>query len=161
MLYIFKYQSVTNKSVNTNYNNGNNYSYLEQYVDRYPNIKIVFVEDTEHSKEKLSQRVAEARCVVIPLIKERTNYCLGLTSLVEAMALGKPVISSPNPYSPIDLEKEKIGIYASTTEEWVNAINRCTEKCAHEMGLRARKLAEKEYNISPLVILLDQLFSER
>ena len=143
-----------------NYNTGNDYGYLKQSMGIYPNIKIVFVENTEHTYEKLCQRVAEARCVVIPLIREKVNYCLGLTSLVEAMSLSKPIISSPNPYSPIDIEKEKIGIYASTTEEWVTAINQCTEGCAFEMGLRARKLAEKTYNISSTVKLLNHIFSK-
>ncbi len=143
-----------------NYNTSDNYCFLEQYMDKYPNIRIVFMDNTEGTYEKLCQRVAEARCVVIPLKNDKTNYCLGLTSLVEAMALGKPIISSPNSYSPIDIEKENIGIYASTIEEWMAAINQCTEELAFEMGLRARKLAEKTYNINSTVKLLDQIFSK-
>ena len=142
-----------------NYNTGNNYSYLEEYVGKYPNIKIVFMEDTELTYEDLCQRTAEARCVVVPLIDKRVNYCVGLTSVVEAMALGKPIISSPNPYSPIDLEKEEIGFYASTVDEWMDAITRCTETKAHEMGCRARKLAGETYNIHTATTLLDHIFS--
>lgn len=41
------------------------------------------------------------------------NYCTGLTCIVEALALGKPIVSVRNPYFPFDIEKEGCGLYVS------------------------------------------------
>lgn len=143
------------------YNYDNDYSFLDNVIDTYPNIKIEFVEKDHNTMRILGQKTAESRCVVIPLIKNTVNYCVGLTSIVEAMALGKPIISSPNPYSPINLEEEGIGFYADTLEEWRKAIdflNKNPEQ-AQKMGKKARDLAKKEYNIVKFSKMLDKLFS--
>ena len=142
------------------YNYNNDYSFLDNIINTYPNIKIDFVEKDHNTMRMLGQKTAESRCVVIPLIKNTVNYCVGLTSIVEAMALGKPIISSPNPYSPINLEEEGIGFYADTLEEWRHAINFLYKnpEQAHKMGKKARELAERNYNIVKLAKMLDDLF---
>ena len=61
-------------------------------------------------------------CVVIPVEREDLYCCVGFTSVVEAMAMSKPIISTRNPYYPIDLGKEGIGIYVDDIDSWVNAI---------------------------------------
>ncbi len=145
----------TNKQ---NYNN--DYSCLDNVINKHPNIKIEFVGKDRDTMRILGQKTAESRCVVIPLIKETVNYCVGLTSIVEAMAIGKPIISTPNPYSPIDLEKEGIGFYADTIEEWIKSINYLYDnpEQAHKMGKKARELAESSYNILKLAKMLDNIF---
>ncbi len=131
----------------TNYEN--DYSYLSNLSDSYPNVKIEFVEKDTATTRMLAQRASECLCVVIPLVKKEVYYCVGLTSLVEAMAMGKPIISSRNPYSPIDLEKEHIGIYADDETSWIKAVNYILEHRdeAAEMGRRARNLAEEKFNV--------------
>ena len=90
---------------------------------KYPNVKIEFVEKSAKTTHMLAQRSAQCLCIVIPLLKQEIYYCLGLTSVVEAMAMGKPIISSRNPYSPIDIEKEQVGFVVDDEESWVKAIN--------------------------------------
>ena len=78
-------------------------------------------------------------------------YTVGLTTLVEAYALGIPVVCSRNPNFEIDIDKEGIGIAVEygDVEGWVKAIRYLSthpEK-AREMGENARKLGEKRFNL--------------
>ena len=56
----------------------------------------------------LAQKVARKSCVVICCMD--FPYTVGLTTLVEAFALGIPVICSRNPNFEMDIDKEEIGI---------------------------------------------------
>ena len=142
-------------------NNENDYRYLQSKIGKYPNISIEYVDNSSMTTRRLAQRTARCCCVMIPLLHEQVNYCVGLTSMVEAMAMGKPIISSSNPYSPIDLEKEGIGIYANSVEEWKKAVlffEQNPDKIK-EMGKRARQLAENWFNINETASLLEKEFS--
>lgn len=140
----------------------NNYEDLEQWQDRFNNISIEFTDKTNNTTLRLAKRTAEARCVVIPLMKQQVNYCVGLTSIVEAMALGKPIITSPNPYSPVDVQKEGVGFVANTIEEWISAIRylQTHPDEAVAMGRRARLLAEQHYNIKTTTQQLDNALTQ-
>lgn len=140
-------------------NYANNYESLAEYQGQYPNVKIEFVDKSNDTTLRLAQRTAECRCIVIPLMKSHVNYCVGLTSIIEAMAMGKPIISSPNPYSPVDIVKERIGMVADTEEEWVAAIQFIQNypEEAMAMGKRARRLAEQYYNVNSTARLLDEI----
>ena len=142
-------------------NYDNNYEYLEARQGMYPNIQINYVEKSSETTRFLAKRASECLCVVIPLEKKEVYYCLGLTSVIEAMALGKPVISSRNPYCPIDIEKEGIGIIADNEDSWIKAINYLLSHPdeAKQMGLRARRLAEQKYNIIECAKQIDRIFS--
>lgn len=98
---------------------------------------------------ELAKIVAKKSCIVIPCIE--FPYTVGLTTLVEALALGIPVICSSNPNFEIDIDKERIGITVpyNDVEGWVNAIQFILEhpKEAQEMGENARKLAEERFNL--------------
>lgn len=137
----------------------NNYEDLEAYQNKYPNVDIKFVDKSNDTTLRLAQRTAECRCVMIPLMKNHVNYCVGLTSIIEAMAMGKPIISSPNPYSPVDIAKERIGIVADSVEEWVSAIQYMQDHPdeAEAMGQRARHMAEEYYNVNSTAKLLDEV----
>lgn len=56
-------------------------------------------------------------------------YTVGLTTLVEAFALGIPVICSRNPNFEMDIDKEEIGITVAydDVEGWINAIHRIAD----------------------------------
>lgn len=82
----------------------------------------------------------------IPIYSWLNNF-----TLVEALALGIPVICSRNPNFEIDIDKEKIGITVEyeDVEGWVKAIQFMIEhpEEAKQMGKNARKLAEKHFNL--------------
>lgn len=128
----------------------NNYFFLENYQNQYSNIEITFVAKNKNTALEMTRQVANSLAVVIPLHQEACHYCVGHTSIVEAMALGKPIIVSINTYHPIDVEKEKIGLkVGSSLTSWQNAITFLNEHkdIAHQMGKNGRKLAETLYNV--------------
>ena len=99
---------------------------------------------------ELSLKVNRAACVVI-CCKE-TRYTVGLTTVVEALALGLPVICSRNPQIPVDFEAEGCGITVPyyDTDGWERAVRYITDHPdeAREMGRRGRRLAERMFNDS-------------
>ncbi len=97
---------------------------------------------------RLAREVAKAACVVICC--QPTKYTVGLTTLVEALALGLPIITSRNPQFPFDVEQEGCGLCVDygDVEGWSRAIDYIERHPdeARRMGRRARELAETRYN---------------
>ncbi len=126
---------------------GVNYEALFSNCKCEDNIQVHFVEGL--IPYKLSLLVNQYSCVVICC--QETNYTVGLTTLVEALALGIPVICSRNPQIPIDIDKERCGIFVDyyDVEGWVKAITYIVEHPdeAVMMGRQGRQLAEKMYNM--------------
>ena len=146
----------------TNHSNyTNHYDNLETIEGVYANIRIEFVDRNNSSTIRLAKRTSECFCVVIPLLNMHINYCLGLTSVVEAMAMGKPIISSYNPYSPVDIEKERIGLVVGSGLTWKEAIEYMAthQEEAVEMGKRGRILAEKLFNIKKCASQLEDVIN--
>lgn len=101
------------------------------------------------SYPELGNAYRQAFAIAIPLTK--THNLAGLTSLLDAMAVGKPVIMTRNPHIEIDVEKEGIGLWVEPEDVhgWQQAI---AYLIAHPeeaivMGDRARYLCEKRYNL--------------
>jgi len=88
--------------------------------------------------------------VAIPLVKSSQLETIGITVIMEALAMGKPVISTFNPMYPFDLQKEKVGLYVdyNDVEGWRQSVNYLINNPdeAREMGERGRFLCEKKYN---------------
>ncbi len=130
----------------------NHYDYLEEYVGKNNNINIHLVEKNQYIYIDFIRLVAQSYAVVIPLLINHCYYCLGQTSIVEALALGKPIIVTENEYHPIDVEKSGVGIKikSDTPEEWAKAIKYLTlhKDEAEKMSNNASTLAMKMYNIT-------------
>lgn len=99
----------------------------------------------------LLDKVLKSRGVIICCQKWHYHYPLGLSALVEAMALGKAVITTDNPFYGIDVEKEKIGLKIGygDIEGWKTAVNYLNEHpdIAEEMGYKAKGLVRELYNL--------------
>lgn len=97
---------------------------------------------------EMSLLVEKADCVVVCC--QETKYTVGLTTVVEALALGKPIICSRNPQIPVDFDKEGCGISVPyyDVKGWEKAINYIMEHPdeAEKMGRRGRELARTTYN---------------
>lgn len=113
------------------------------------------------SYRDLIQEYEEAYAVAIPLDipsdKADSITLVGVTSLLEAMTMGKAVVMNENKQIGIDIEKEGIGIWAEQgdVQSWQRAISYLL---AHpqetkKMGNRGRCLCENKYNL--------ELFSSR
>lgn len=102
------------------------------------------------SPKLLLDKYIYSYAVLIPL-KENVNGLQGLSSLLEAMAMGKAIVMTLNKNIDIDIEKEKIGIYVKSNdiEGWINAINYLLNNPVETklMGNRARILCQNYYNM--------------
>ena len=97
---------------------------------------------------EIAREVAKADCVVICC--HRTRYTAGLTTVVEALALGLPVICSRNPQIPVDFDRLGCGISVEygDVEGWQRAVEYIAAHPdeARLMGERGRALAEQMFN---------------
>lgn len=97
---------------------------------------------------QIAAEVNRHSCVCICC--QETNYTVGLTTVVEALALGIPILSTRNPQFPFDIDKEGVGITIPyyDVDSWVKAINYIEShpREAEEMGHKGRLLAERLYN---------------
>ncbi len=111
-----------------------------------PNVNIHFVNT---SVKEMAEIVNNSSGVMISCLNY--PYTVGLTTLVEAFALGLPVITTDNPNYPIDVEKENVGIKVPYEDigAWVNAITMLHEnpEKSQQFGENGRLLAEKKYNL--------------
>lgn len=115
-----------------------------------PNIQI-----TANAKEnnllydELIPMMAAAQVICIPLYQSH-GYLAGLTSLTDALALGKAIIMTRNDFINIDLEKAGIGIWVEPGDVagWQRAIEffqQHPDECK-AMGERALALARTKWN---------------
>ncbi len=99
--------------------------------------------------EELARCVAQADCVVICC--RPSNYTVGLTTLVEALALGLPVIATRNTTFPFDIDREGVGLTVDygDVDGWQQAIEYIATHPddAKAMGQRGRRLAERRFNL--------------
>ncbi|MFN7413504.1 MAG: glycosyltransferase family 4 protein [Dolichospermum sp.] len=107
------------------------------------------------SWKELLLEYANAYAITIPLYipphRLDTTPLYGLTSLLDAMAMGKPVIMTKHRQVNIDVEKEKIGLWVEPGDikGWQQAVSYllANPEEAQEMGKRGRLLAEQKYNL--------------
>lgn len=97
---------------------------------------------------EIARVVARATCVVVCC--KPTRYTAGLTTVVEALALGLPVICSRNPQIPVDFDAQGCGISVPYGDvgAWREAIEYVATHPdeARRMGQRGRQIAERVFN---------------
>jgi hypothetical protein len=113
------------------------------------NVEIVAQpEDRWMTTRELLPNLSAAAVHAIPLL--RTDYMCGITSLLDALALGKPVIMTRNRHIDIDIEREGIGhwVELGDVEGWRRELEWFAkhEAEAGDMGRRARALVDSGLN---------------
>jgi glycosyltransferase involved in cell wall biosynthesis len=86
-----------------------------------PNIKVVITENTGAVYPQMVKEMAAARALVCPLLQNRMSYCVGLSTIADAVGLGKPLIITRNPYHD-DCYIGEHTYRVATVEDWVAAI---------------------------------------
>lgn len=98
---------------------------------------------------EIALMVAQSRCVCICC--QESNYTVGLTTVVEALALGLPILCTRNPQMPMDIETEGCGFWIEPqdVEGWKEKLRYIADhpEESKAMGQRGRALAEQYYNI--------------
>jgi glycosyltransferase involved in cell wall biosynthesis len=109
---------------------------------RYPTFNAI-------SYREMIKAYKKAYAVAIPLIE--TNSLAGLTSLLDAMAMQRPVIMTRNQQIDVDIEKEGIGIWIDPGDVagWRKAVNYLLAhpEDAKGMGARGYELCQSKYNL--------------
>ncbi len=99
---------------------------------------------------EIARGVQRADCVCICC--HQSKYTVGLTTLVEALALGKPIICSRNDNYPFSVAREGCGIEVPYYDvaAWQQALTFMQQhpQEARSMGRRAQALAREQYNDS-------------
>ncbi len=142
-------QTGLNLELHTNARNGEmDYQAILHTMNIATNVKIFIEDSPTPSPHEIAQRVAMADCVCICCLPSK--YTVGLTTLVEALALGKPIIASRNTAFPFSLEEEGCGISVDyhDLQGWKTAITyvQTHPDEARKMGARSREMARLQYN---------------
>ena len=103
-----------------------------------------------HSVGLIRKDYYNSLAVAIALQKTGQLWPVGITVIMEALAMSKPIISTVNDMYPFDLEKEKVGFYVDyyDVNGWIDRVTYLANNPndAREMGERGRYLCEKKYN---------------
>ena len=98
---------------------------------------------------EIALMVAQSQCDCICC--QESNYTVGLTTVVEALALGLPILCTRNPQMPMDIEAEGCGFWIEPKdiEGWKEKLQYIANhpEEAKAMGRKGRLLAEKYYNV--------------
>jgi glycosyltransferase involved in cell wall biosynthesis len=110
--------------------------------------------------DKLVPLMAAAEVICIPLFHSN-EHLAGLTSLTDALALGKAIIMTRNRFIDIDIEAEGIGIWVEVDDVkgWIAALTRLQndEQLRKTMGERALQLAQEKWNATQFATEIKQL----
>ena len=122
-------------------------SYFESLLAGKQNIEVHY--GNRPIPHEIAQYVAQSKCVCICC--QKSNYTVGLTTVVEALALGLPILCTRNPQMPMDIEAEGCGFWIEPkdVEGWKEKLRYIANhpEEAKAMGKRSRALAEQYYNV--------------
>lgn len=99
------------------------------------------------SYEVVMGDLQEAGVVAIPLA--RVDGTFGVSELNDALALGKPVVMTRNPFIDVDIEAVGCGIWVDPNDvgSWVAALAALEDPAVRQgMGRRGRAFAERHWN---------------
>lgn len=96
------------------------------------------------------QMTLKAKGIIVCPNAEGLNYCTGYTCIMEALALGKPIIYIKNPYYDVDIEKEGAGISVpfNDPDKIVDAIKKVdSNDSLYELMCKNAFRLSKKYNM--------------
>jgi len=104
----------------------------------------------------------KTKIIAIPMF-DQDSLC-GLTSITDAIALGKPIIITRNKYINIDPALNKFGMWVSANNEndWRNAADSILTNTLlfEEMSVNAKSISLTEYNIDSFADKIEQLINQ-
>lgn len=116
-----------------------------------PNIEIDnSIKPGLHSVGLIRKDYYNCLAVAIPTINQADYWPVGSTVIMEALAMGKPIIATSNKMYPFNLEKEKVGFEVAygDVDGWQQCVNYLINNPdeTRKMGERAKHLCKKKYN---------------
>jgi glycosyltransferase involved in cell wall biosynthesis len=121
----------------------------DSFDDFGDNVQVTVQPNDNHMKyPDLLEVYANARALAIPLLPGISLS--GLTSLMDALGIGKPVIMTKHPLIDLDIEAEGIGFWVEPgdVEGWKAAIHffERNEDASIKMGNKAKRLVQEGMN---------------
>lgn len=117
------------------------------------------------SYSEMVQYMNDCDVSIIPIVPELASSSLcGLTSFIDALALGQPILMSDNTNISVDIDKLKIGLtykagdYENLKDKILYMKN--NPQVVKEMGLNARKYAERHSYEEFCKVLYQAIISE-
>jgi glycosyltransferase involved in cell wall biosynthesis len=133
-------------------------NYQNEFDSFATNVEVL-TNDAPMTYRELEKSYQEALAIAIPFHYSK-NLC-GLTSLTDALAIGKPILMTRTEFIDLDLEKEGIGCWIDPMDEqgWTDAIQRLSEEegLGQKMGKKARKIAEERFNYTVFCVAVKKI----
>lgn len=101
---------------------GSDYTDLKTKCKDIPNIEVILTENSSNVFPMMLEAMAQSKALVCPLRKDRLDYCVGLSTIVDAEGLHKPLIITLNPYHSV--ERTKSFQVVETVDDWTDAIRK-------------------------------------
>ena len=139
---------------------------VEEFTEFKSNVKVcASPNEMQLTYRQLIEMYSASHAIAIPMF-EQSGLC-GLSSLLDALGMGRAVIMTRNPLIDIDIETEGIGFWVAPgdSEGWQRAIQFIEDHPveAQEMGYRARRFAETRCNsrlfAESLLTIIDQVLA--
>ena len=120
LIEAFKRTGASLKIITCKSHAGNNFEKLPEICKEIPNIEVVITENSGDVYPQMINAMANAKALVCPLLQIKLNYCVGLSTIVDAEGLRKPLIITRNPYH--SRKRLEPFCVVETVDEWVKAI---------------------------------------
>ncbi len=120
LIDVFRETKQPLKIITCKFHAGNNHEDLVEKCKDIPNIEVIITENSGDVYPYMVSEMSKAKALVCPLRQDKLNYCVGLSTIVDAEGLDKPLIMTRNTYHS-DETKELFNI-VNTKDEWNEAI---------------------------------------
>lgn len=117
---------------------GSNFENLPKQCESIHNIEVIITENSSDIYPQMVHAMANAKAIVCPLQTDKLNYCVGLSTIVDAEGMCKPLIITQNPYH----SKKRIQSFhvVKTLEDWIEAIHK-------EQTSTQESIPQSQYNM--------------
>ena len=96
------------------------YTSLEERRGNAKNINVTLIENSGSAYPSLVREMKKSKFILCPIIPGAITYCVGLSSILDAEALGKRIIITSNPYH--DDTRLKFSIVCKNQTDWERCI---------------------------------------
>ena len=116
---------------------GSNFEKLPERCKGIPNIDVIITENSGDVYPQMVDAMANAKALVCPLLQDKLDYCVGLSTIVDAEGLRKPLIITRN----LHHSKKRLQLFnvVETVDDWVEAIR--------EVQLSSKAMPYPVYNM--------------
>lgn len=138
LIEAFRKTGVKLKIITCKSHAGNDFRDLHQKCKGVQNIEVVITENSGSVFPLMLREMANAKALVCPLMKDKLNYCVGLSTITDAEGLQKPLIITENPYHSKERTASfKVVKYINDWARAIEAIERGVDSSKGKYSMKA------------------------